>query len=949
MRKFISHLIFRDLLLAIILSALALFFYQQDWLAGLDNQIYDLELKAFSRPSSHDIVIINIDERSLSAIGRWPWARDVHAEFINKLTITQPKAIGLDIIFAEPDTQNPNADDRLVQAVKKNGRVVLPVLPELPSIGDVIKITKPWPELAVSAGRLGHVDIEIDTDGVARSIFLKAGLQGSSWPPFSLALMQLGSAEASAAYSNPLPEDFSSTTYWTRKRPVYIPFVRRPEHFQQFSYVDVLGNEGIRALLRDKYVIVGMAAAGMAQVFATPVMNNAHLMTGVEFNAHVLDALLNQRTITALDPVWGMFLTVFLAPLPLAGFRYLTKFHPLLVVLLALTITVVLGILLLHQFYLRYDQAAVVLTLLISYLIYHWRSLKSIKQLFFREKAKALAALHAIGDAVISTDSRGIVKYMNPSAETLIDCSLDKVRGQHIDSLFTVNSDTNDLTDEFTEMARHLAKGHEIRARSPRIITNLKGKQRAVQIRANPIKDASKRISGMVFALSDITENLQINQKLAYLTTHDLITELPNRLLCEDRLSQAINASNRKGSCCAVLFVDLDDFKKINEGMGHAIGDQVLKELAQRMRAIVRNYDSVARWGGDEFVIVLEQLENEEIVSFIAQKIQEQLAQPIYLGGQKLFVTSSMGISLYPKDALTEENLIARANAAMFRAKETGGNKFCYFSRSLNKKARQRLILEKEMHYALEEGGFEVFYQPQIELKTSRIIGAEALLRWNHNSRGCILPDLFIPLAEEIGLINPIGEWVLQTVCQQLTQWQMQGLPNINAAVNLSPRQFLQTDLCDIIKRSIQDNQLNPCYLDLEITESLMIKDVDQIAEMLAAIKSLGVSIAIDDFGTGYSSLSFLTRFPIDQLKIDKSFINHITTSRNDASIAKSLIALAHNMDMKVVAEGVEHFDQLEFLKNKQCDIVQGYYFSRPLTAEAMTQLLKKSQGFMTK
>ena len=451
----------------------------------------------------------------------------------------------------------------------------------------------------------------------------------------------------------------------------------------------------------------------------------------------------------------------------------------------------------------------------------------------------------------------------------------------------------------------------------------------------------------MVFALSDISETFGLNQKMAYLATHDPLTGLPNRSLLEDRLKQIISYANRKSNFFAVLFVDLDGFKKINDCLGHAVGDQVLKEISSRLCKEIRENDSVARWGGDEFIILLTDLMSEEVVTRITEKIVANLQPPIYIDEHKLFVTPSIGISIYPKDGFKPEILITRADAAMFKAKEKGRNNFCFFSKELNQKAKDRLILEKEMHHALEQGEFEVFYQPQINLKTCRIVGVEALLRWNHNSKGFIMPDVFIPIAEEVGLINPIGEWVLDSVCRQMTVWQQSGFVKIKTAVNLSPRQFLQADLCHEIKKIIVKHALNPKFVDLEITESLMIKDVDRICEILHNIKALGVSIAVDDFGTGYSSLSFLKRFPIDQLKIDKSFISQLTTNSDDANIAKALISLAHNMDMLVVAEGIENWEQLKFLNEKHCDIGQGYLFSRPLSAKDMTVLLDKSGGIL--
>jgi len=447
-----------------------------------------------------------------------------------------------------------------------------------------------------------------------------------------------------------------------------------------------------------------------------------------------------------------------------------------------------------------------------------------------------------------------------------------------------------------------------------------------------------------VLAFTDITEIVQSNRKISHLATHDPLTGLSNRVLFNEQIKKAIASCHRQGNYLAVLFINLDDFKKINDGMGHAVGDLLLIEVASRLLANMRQNDTVARWGGDEFVVLLNQLPFEENITGIIVKILERLSRPYDFDGLTLYVTPSIGISVYPKDGLTPEILLAYADAAMFQVKENGRNNFSFFCSGFNKSAKQRLVMEKEMYCALEEGQFEVYYQPQIELTTNRITGAEALLRWNHPQKGFISPDTFIPLAEETGLINEIGDWVLQQVCRQLSNWQKQGVPAICVAVNLSPRQFLQESLCANIEQALNKYDMKGCLLKIEITESMMIKNVDKVAKMLWDIRALGVSISIDDFGTGYSSLSVLKNFPIDQLKIDKSFITHLDVNPDDANIAQSIIMLGHNMGMNVVAEGVENQIQLDSLLGWGCDVIQGFYFSPPLTSVGMAKLLKQSE-----
>ena len=937
MFAYISQLTSNDRVLAVLLSLLAAVAHVNGFFSRWDNQYYDsITQRFFAQKSNRDIVIVAIDDRSLGKIGRWPWPRSVHAEFIEKIAGVTPKAIGYDVIFAEPDLVNPEQDQMLLAAVKLDPDIVFPVFPEFSGRNGTLKPTEPWLELARVA-RLGHTDIEIDSDGIARSVYLHAGMDGKFWPAFALSLYDPKSHEFTEANDWSIQQTASR---WLRRSHVYIPFGAAT---RTFSFIDILENKELLESLRDKFVIVGISATGLSQGFYTPVSKH-QFMSGIEFHANVLNALIQKSTISELTPLHDGLATFLLVFLSLSATSSVIRMQPLLPILAGSVAAFGLSILLATQMHVRYDPVSAICVLFASYLLYSKRSQQLIAKLLFREKAKSNATLNSIGDAVISTDNEGFIEYLNPAAERLTACRLQDVQGQPIESLMTLRSVNGNAIEKLPSIPSELIGDSRLQMPYPCVMENRAGKKYIVRISADLIRDSLKHIVGMVIAISDISDTFKISQKMAYLATHDLLTGLPNRSLFHDRLEQAINNTNRSGCYFAVLFIDLDGFKKINDGLGHLIGDRVLKEIAARLRTDIREKDTISRWGGDEFIVLLTDLKSEDIVTRIAEKIRAHLQPPIDIGEHNLFVSPSIGISIYPKDGFTTEVLVTRADAAMYKAKETGGNTFCFFSKELNQKARQRLILEKEMHNALQKGEFEVFYQPQIDLKTYRIVGAEALIRWNHQSRGYILPQLFLPIAEEVGLINPIGEWVLNAVCEQMARWKKMGFKKIKAAVNLSPRQFLQDDLGSQIRSVLCSHGVDPAQIELEITESLMIKNVERICDMLYDIKSLGVSIAVDDFGTGYSSLSFLKRFPIDQLKIDKSFIGQLTTDSPDANIANALISLAHNLKMSVVAEGVETHDQLQFLSDRRCDIGQGFFFSKPVNAQNMTLLL--SDGY---
>ena len=441
--------------------------------------------------------------------------------------------------------------------------------------------------------------------------------------------------------------------------------------------------------------------------------------------------------------------------------------------------------------------------------------------------------------------------------------------------------------------------------------------------------------------LLDITERKRAENEIQQLAYYDMLTGLPNRTLLLDRLSQAIAQAHRDGRLVAVLFLDLDRFKSINDTLGHLCGDLLLKAVAKRLLETVRESDSVARIGGDEFVIVLTAIAHEDDVSDIAGKILAALSAPVQLGNHEIFTTASIGISLFPMDGDDVHALLKNADVAMYKAKEQDRNNYQFFSIEMNIKVVERLMLETSMRKALDRSELSLRYQPQVDLSTGRLIGVEALIRWQHADLGRITTDTFIPLAEETGLILSIGEWVLSTACAQNRAWQDAGFAPFRVAVNLSARQFKQKNLVETIERILAESRLDPQYLELELTESTIMGNAEEAVHTLRRLKEMGISLAIDDFGTGYSSLSYLKYFSIDRLKVDRSFVRDISVNADDAAITTAVIAMGHSLNLKVIAEGVELEDQLDFLRSRGCDEVQGFLLSRPLRAEALTELLK--------
>jgi diguanylate cyclase (GGDEF)-like protein/PAS domain S-box-containing protein len=431
--------------------------------------------------------------------------------------------------------------------------------------------------------------------------------------------------------------------------------------------------------------------------------------------------------------------------------------------------------------------------------------------------------------------------------------------------------------------------------------------------------------------VEDITERKLYQARIEQQANFDTLTGLANRSLLHDRLQQAIRSAAAYGTRLAVVFVDLDRFKFINDGLGHHVGDELLRVMAERLRSSVRDGDTVARLGGDEFVLLINGQRGPDAVALVLERMLHAISQPWASPQGDFNITCSMGVALYPDDGANAETLLKHADQAMYRAKEKGRNNFQFFTAELNAIITERLELENQLRRALERQQFSLHYQPRVDMRTRRITGAEALIRWHTSDEEATPPSRFIPVAEEIGLIVPIGKWVLRAACAQNKAWQDAGLPPFVVSVNVSVRQFRQDNLVQTIAEVLQETGLEARYLEVELTESAVMHDADQFIAMLGQLNDLGVQIALDDFGTGYSSLSYLKRFPVDRLKVDRSFVQDIGHDHDDATIVRTIIALGHNLGLKVVAEGVETEQQIEFLRANNCDELQGYYFGRPL------------------
>jgi diguanylate cyclase (GGDEF)-like protein/PAS domain S-box-containing protein len=566
--------------------------------------------------------------------------------------------------------------------------------------------------------------------------------------------------------------------------------------------------------------------------------------------------------------------------------------------------------------------------------------LRAAEEALFEEKERAQVTLNSIGDAVLTTDMLGNVTYLNLEAEAMTGWSREDALGRPLAEVFRIIDGTTRQT--VANPAQHaLAEDMTVGLAADCVLIRRDGFESAIEDSAAPIHNRSGQVTGAVIVFHDVSQSRAMAQKMAHLAQHDFLTDLPNRAQLMERLSQAIGLANRHRKQVALLFLDLDDFKHINDSLGHAIGDQLLQSVADRLVSCVRSTDMVCRQGGDEFVILLAEIEQPQDAGHVAETLLAAFFEPHLIGGLELHVTLSIGISVYPDDGGNVDSVMQNADTAMFHAKASGHNNYQFFRADMNIRAVRRLAVETSLRRALKEGEFLLHYQPKIDLDSGAITGAEALIRWLDPDLGLIQPAQFIPVAEACGLIVPIGRWVLREACRQVRAWLDSGLRAVPVAVNISAEEFRHKGFLDGVALMLQETSLAPSYLELELTESILMHDADSSALVLDALKAMGVRLAIDDFGTGYSSLSYLKRFPIDTLKIDQSFVRDIATDADDATIVSAVIGMGKNLKQRVVAEGVETHEQLEFLRAQQCHEGQGFYFSHALSADAFGLQLK--------
>jgi len=565
---------------------------------------------------------------------------------------------------------------------------------------------------------------------------------------------------------------------------------------------------------------------------------------------------------------------------------------------------------------------------------------KIMEEGLFAEKERAQVTLNSIGDAVAGTDSSGKITFLNLVAEKMTGWSWREAANRPMTEVLQIqDAQSHETIPNLKEMI--VGRSGTVHLPANTVLIRRDGFEIPIEDSVAPIHDREGHATGAVIIFRDVSAARAMALQMIHLAQHDFLTGLPNRMLLNDRVSQAIGSASRHKNKVAVLFLDLDGFKHINDSLGHPVGDKLLQSIAKRLVSCVRSSDTVSRQGGDEFVVLLSEMTHPEDAAVTARRMLELAAGAHSIDQHGLHVTASIGVSVYPDDGLDAETLIKNADIAMYQAKENGRQSYQFFKPAMNVRAVERQSIEESLRDALEQNEFALHYQPKINLKTGKITGAEALIRWTHPTRGPVSPAQFIPVAEDSGLIRQIGNWALREACRQGRAWLDAGLSLATMAVNISAIEFRNEDFLESVFAALKDAGLSPGFLELELTESVLMKRAESSEFILKTLRESGVGLAIDDFGTGYSSLSYLRKFPVDALKIDQSFVRQITTAPDDTSIVTAVISMGRSLHLRVIAEGVETQEELAFLQANQCEEAQGYFFSRPVPPHQFAKLLE--------
>ncbi len=913
--------------------------------APLDRHLADLALWTV-RPSAPlpRMVLVGIDDRSLAEFGRWPWPRAVLARLLEKLS--DAAAVGLDVAVVEPSPLGSRDDRRLIEAVRTHGRVVLPVMAaaDVGGIGEV----PPLPALAEVAAGLGHVVLRPDADGNLRSLALGAGQSEPLLPAFALALLQVAGKQALLPAG--LSRRSSAAGGWKEQGKLLLPLwgvVDRPLYL---SAADLLHGRYSASMLRNGIVLVGMVAEGITQTSNIPTGLGVRRIPGSQVQAGIAMALAGGlgvrpagREIAALSAaslaaLFGCLFCLGWRPLPLLGMTLL------------LPVVLVLSVLIEMHLWIAPSGALLSGALLVFARVAEERSRQ--RRLLDLERRRAGAILEAIDNAILLMGEDGTVRYANPAAGRLFGREHRSISGWRPSELFPeAGTPAHDGGEPLQAVGNPGRADHEEprlrdmpEAADPVLLTIPAGSERArtVQMKRFRMPGDDRPGGDTLVVLTDLTESMRLHRELEWRATRDPITGLYNRQFIHEWLRQAVARARSAERDLGVLLVDLDRFKEVNDRFGHQIGDQLLRHVAWRLKAGCRSDDTVARIGGDEFLIVMEDPCDRRQAALLADELHRRFEEPMEVGGRQLPVRLSIGVTCLSDAPDHPEGMLTRADLAVHEAKRRR-EAVCLFSPELDMAARLEMEIREELRAAVKRGAFRLHFQPRVDLHANSVCGFEALLRWRRPTGEPVSPAVFIPIAENAGLLGPITEWVIREALLSLHEWHRSGRRDLSISVNVSAREFAETRLVRCIENALDQARVPPTALIVEITESMLMDDPHRAIRVMRELKHAGIRIAIDDFGTGYSSLAYLRDFPIDELKIDRSFAQRIGVNERDDLIVTAIVRMGQSLRLELVAEGIEEPSQARFLRRLGVRQAQGFLYSRPVDMAKAGAMLARS------
>jgi diguanylate cyclase (GGDEF)-like protein/PAS domain S-box-containing protein len=923
---------FETIIIATGLSGLAVLIALSQWLWRWDMAVYDWHISTWTRPPPGDILIVAIDNQSIAEFGQWPWPRRQLADMVRNLTDGGARVSAIDLDLSVADPADPEGDALLAQAIAENGRIVLPVtVGQLRAGGQAVEIL-PMPLLMDGAARLGHTDVDVDPDGFARVVPLYAGLGPSRWPSLAVAMLEVAESRNEPAPETATGSESRAETrfFWRRDQKILIPFAGGDAHFVRVSYADIVRETVPLTVFNDKFVLIGTTASGLGDAYLIPAADGGSTkISGVEMTANVLDTLRRDLAISELTDVRGLavaaaltFLTVLLYIMRSARWIYL-------VIGALLIITINTSALRMARVW--FEPLPPLVAFLTAAPVMMWRKRHRASQQMFEESQKAQVTLQSIADGVITTDLEGNVNYMNTVAERLTGYRSGAARDQPLVSIFrVVDEDEQDVIDP---LDRAFMQKSAIEPTRDAILIGRTGRRHFIRMSVASLRGRRGRVVGFVVTFSDATDVRLLTRVLEHQSTYDALTRLPNRILFHDRLSHGIATARREGRLAAIMLINVEQESGRDAWFDQRSRDGILKAIGSRLEAARREVDTAARLSGDQFAVSLESLPDEQAVTALVFRVLSKIDSPVVLGETKIGLKISTGVSIYPQDGGDIETLLGNADRALVKAMAKPENRVMFAGEHMNSRNAAFARMDTSFEDALKQDELTIAYQPVLSIDANEIVGAEALLKWQVDRKDASVTTEFAPMAEHTGAIVSLGSWALETVIGQAAKWQDIGRRTIPVAITISYREFLDPDLVSRVGAALEMSGLQPQNLSIEVSESATIDDVEHAFATMRALKKIGVQLTVHGFGTGYSSVRYLNRFPIDCVKIDPSVVQAAPRAPDAAALVQAIVSMAHELNLRVIAAGIETEDQLALVREAQCDHVQGAVFGDPLPA----------------